>query len=177
MPKPYQRIACYRIKIMEISHIGIPLYPTFFFPLRIRREPPFQYTSHTGTPSVLTVKELAFNGRIATPSWVHGMQLFISSKQNPFSHNYTYLNNTKKVGERLYRLKDTLPRPSIYLNYFSNSSFRKASSSSSSPFNSSSLSNNVSSSSTSINSATVSLSSSTRTNEYGLSKDSFSKYL
>lgn len=98
MPKPYQRIACYSIKTMEISHIGIPLYPTFFFPLRIRRESPFQYTSHSRTPSVLTVKEFTFNGRITAPSGIHGMQLFVSSKQNPFSHKSS-LNIKQKTGK------------------------------------------------------------------------------
>ena len=115
MPKPYQRIAYYSIKTMEISHIGIPLYPTFFFSLRIRRESPFQYTSHSRTPSVLTVKEFAFNGRITAPTGIYCMQLLIFSKRNPFSHIFKISIKQKSGKSYLNNLTPTVTISSLFL--------------------------------------------------------------
>ena len=68
-------------------YLGIPLDCTLFFPLRIRRETPFQDTPYTWLPTMLTVKKLAIHGRIPSPMRMYASQPLIAAECDSLSHS------------------------------------------------------------------------------------------
>ena len=94
MPQPYQRISHYGIQRTKIADLRIPLHSLLFFTLRVRRQTPFQYTAHTRTEAVLSVKKAPAHHRIASPI------TFISPETYMFTHFYTYRIRLYKLNKK-----------------------------------------------------------------------------
>ena len=104
-------------------NLRIPFYRSFFLTLRIGGKTPFKHTTHSRTPAMLTIEKLPLNNWISSPTGINRMQTLIFTKGNALPHSIKFDKSP------IFFLE-----ADRFTDYFSSKSFKKASSSSSSPF-------------------------------------------